>query len=88
MMLRALNIAFVLLSVIGNEFIRRRDRRGYWLWLPANLLGLLFFISSAEWWTALLYLYFSVACVLALRHWKRLEGPMGRGEIPSWDRLS
>ncbi|MGH9375493.1 MAG: hypothetical protein ACRD1J_04940 [Terriglobia bacterium] len=40
MMLRALNIAFVLLSVAGNEHIRRRDRRGYWLWLPANLLGL------------------------------------------------
>jgi len=53
--MHALNISFVLLSVLGNEFIRRRDRRGWWLWLPGNLIAVAFFALQREWWTTALY---------------------------------
>ena len=72
-MLEALNIIFVILSIIGNEFVRRRDRRGWWAWLPGNLLAVTFFSLRHEWWTALLYGYFSCTSWLALRDWRRLE---------------
>ena len=71
--MHALNIAFVLLSVLGNEFIRRRDRRGWWLWLPGNLIAIAFFALQREWWTTALYAYFSCAAVLAIRDWRRKD---------------
>ena len=71
--MHALNISFVLLSVLGNEFIRRRDRRGWWLWLPGNVVAVAFFALQREWWTTALYVYFSCAAVLAIRDWRRKE---------------
>ena len=68
-----LNVAFTTFSIVGNEFIKRRDRRGYWFWLVGNSLGLTAFIMQHQWITALLYVYFTVSCVQGLRHWARAE---------------
>lgn len=72
-MMHVLNLTFVLLSIVGNEFVRRRDRRGWWIWLPGNLIATLFFSLQREWWTALLYAYFCCTSWLALQDWRRLE---------------
>lgn len=69
----ALDIAFTTLSIVGNEFIKRRNRRGYWFWLVGNSLGLALFVMQHQWITALLYVYFTVSCVQGLRHWARAE---------------
>lgn len=69
----ALNITFVVLTIVGNEFIRRRDRRGWWIWLPADLLAIVFFALQREWWTMALYVYFALACLAALRDWRGKE---------------
>ena len=68
-----LNVAFTTFSIVGNEFIKRRNRRGYWFWLVGNSLGLTAFIMQHQWITALLYVYFTVSCVQGLRHWARAE---------------
>ena len=69
----ALDVAFTALSIVGNEFIKRRNRRGYWFWLIGNSLGLTAFVLQHQWITALLYVYFTVSCVQGLRHWARAE---------------
>ena len=71
--MRTLNILFVLLAIVGNEFIRRRDRRGWFLWLPSNVIALVFFSLQRQWWTVALYAYFTVAALLAIGEWRRRE---------------
>jgi nicotinamide riboside transporter PnuC len=71
-----LDVAFTTLSTVGNEFIKRRNRRGYWFWLVGNSLGLTAFIMQHQC-TALLYVYFTVSCVQGLRHWARAEAVPG-----------
>ena len=68
-----LDVAFTALSIVGNEFIKRRNRHGYWFWLVGNSLGLTAFVLQRQWITALLYVYFTVSCVQGLRHWARAE---------------
>ena len=68
-----LNILFVALSILGNEFVCRRDRRGWWVWLLADVLAAVFFLIEREWWTVLLYVYFCWAFVRALGEWRRQE---------------
>lgn len=69
----ALDVAFTALSVVGNEFIKRRDRRGYWFWLCGNVLGLALFLLQRQWITATLYVYFTISCIQGLARWRQLE---------------
>ena len=69
----ALSLAFTTLSVVGNEFIKRRNRGGYWFWLVGNGLGLAMFALLGQWITVALYVYFTASCVQGLVHWRRLE---------------
>jgi nicotinamide mononucleotide transporter len=71
--LGVLNAAFTALSIVGNEFIKRRNRRGYWFWLVGNALGLTLFVVQRQWITAALYVYFTVSCVQGLRFWTKVE---------------
>ncbi len=68
-----LNAAFTALAIVGNEFIKRRNRRGYWFWLVGNALGLALFILQQQWITAALYVYFIVSCVQGLWFWSQAE---------------
>lgn len=68
-----LNISFTAFSVVGNEFIKRRNRHGYWFWLVGNSLGLMTFALLGQWITAALYIYFTTSCVQGLVHWGRLD---------------
>lgn len=71
--LTLLNIAFVLLAIMGNEFIRRRDARGWQFWVPANVLAVLYFAMLHEWWTLALFAYYFVTSIMGLVHWRRDE---------------
>ncbi len=71
--LTVLNIAFVLLAIAGNEFIRRRDARGWRFWIPANALAVLYFALLNEWWTLALFAYYFVTSIMGLVHWRRAE---------------
>ncbi len=71
--LTLLNIAFVLLAIAGNEFIRRRDARGWRFWIPANIFAVLYFAMLHEWWTLALFAYYFVTSILGLVHWRRAE---------------
>jgi len=69
----ALNVALTGLSIVGNAFIKRRNRRGYWFWLLGNALGLTMFMLLGQWITVALYGDFTASCVQGLAHWGRLE---------------
>lgn len=69
----SLNVAFVLLAIAGNEFIRRRDARGWPFWIPANALAVLYFSLLHDWWTLALFAYYFVTSILGLIHWHRTE---------------
>ena len=65
-----LNIAFVALAIVGNEFIRRRDARGWYFWIASNTLAILYFCAVREDWTLALFAYYLVASFLGLRRWR------------------
>ena len=68
-----LNIAFTSLSILGNEFIKRRNSRGYWFWLIGNGIGVAMFAMQQQWLLVTLYGYFAVSCVQGLVNWNRLQ---------------
>ena len=70
-----MNIAFTSLSILGNEFIKRRNQRGYWFWLAGNGVGITMFAIQHNWLLVALYGYFAISCVQGLAHWNRLERP-------------
>lgn len=70
-----LNIAFTSLSIVGNEFIKRRDSRGYWFWLIGNGIGVAMFAVQQQWLLVTLYSYFAISCVQGLANWNRMDRP-------------
>lgn len=71
--LTLLNVTFVLLAIAGNEFIRRRDARGWRFWIPANALAVLYFAVLHEWWTLALFAYYLLTSIMGLIHWRTTE---------------
>lgn len=71
--MNALNIAFTALSIVGNEFIKRRNRQGYWFWLIGNSVGIAMFAMQQQWLLVMLYGYFAVSCIQGLVNWNRLD---------------
>jgi len=68
-----LNIAFVALAIVGNEFIRRRDTRGWYFWIASNTLAIIYFCAFRQDWTLALFAYYFVASFLGLGRWRREE---------------
>lgn len=68
-----LEAAFVILSIIGNEFIVRRDRRGFHFWLAGNVIAVVMSISLGRWMSAMLYAYFIVKTIQGSARWRELE---------------
>lgn len=68
-----LNIAFTSLSILGNEFIKRRNSRGYWFWLIGNGIGVAMFAMHQQWLLVMLYGYFAISCMQGLVNWNRLD---------------
>ena len=66
-------MVFTMLSIVGNEYIKRRNKQGYWFWLVANVIGIIMFAGQKQWWLVLLYGYYGISCVQGIRHWARLE---------------
>ena len=95
----ALNIAFVAFAIVGNEFIRRRDARGWYFWIASNTLAILYFCAVREDWTLALFAYYLVASFLGLRRWEREERRSRAARIlpyhdayalyriPTWQRM-
>ena len=71
--MNVLNIAFTSLSIVGNEFIKRRNSDGYWFWLVGNVIGGIMFAMQQQWLLIMLYGYFAISCVQGLVNWNRLE---------------
>ena len=94
-----LNIAFVALAIVGNEFIRRRDTRGWYFWIASNTLAIIYFYAVREDWTLALFAYYLVASLLGLGRWRREEhhsratrmlpyhDAYALYRIPTWQRM-
>jgi len=63
----------LVLSVVGQEFISRRNRHGFYAWLVSNVCGVAVFMLTGRLLMVALYCYFIVKCVQGLHNWKRLE---------------
>ncbi len=89
-----LNIAFVLLAIVGTEFIRRRDARGRYFWIAANIAAVLYFAATRQRWTVALFAYYFAASIFGLLRWRREERlaapvplydePNAMYTIPTW----
>lgn len=64
---------FVVLSIIGQEFISRRKSKGFYFWIASNICGLVLFAIGNRPLMMLLYVYFLVRCIQGLATWRHLE---------------
>lgn len=71
--LNFLEAMLLVLSVVGQEFISKRNRRGFLFWTAGNLCAIALFFLSARPLMVILYIYFSVKCIQGLHNWRRLE---------------
>lgn len=69
----ALEAALLVLSVAGQEFISKRNSRGFNFWMAGNVCAIVLFSLTGRPMMVLLYVYFFVKCVQGLRNWRRLE---------------
>lgn len=68
-----LEVIVVILSIAGQEYISRRNRKGFAFWLVGNLCGIAMFVLMGHPAMAALYSYYFVKCVQGLRHWSKLD---------------
>ncbi|MEJ8837690.1 nicotinamide mononucleotide transporter [Ramlibacter sp. AN1133] len=66
-------LLFVLMSIIGQEYIARRNKAGFGFWLVGNVVAVFVFGSSGRLVSACLYAYFAFKSFAGLRHWGRLD---------------
>lgn len=64
---------YVLLSIVGQEFVSRRDWRGFYAWMASNVFAAWLFCSSERWLALLLSVYFFYKSFVGLRTWRHLE---------------
>ncbi len=78
-------LAFALLSVLGQHFNSNRDKRGFVFWVVGNLLACAMFGYQGRWVMAALYAYFLLQSVRGFALWARHErversrAPLGAG---------
>lgn len=66
-------LLYVALSVVGQEFIAKRDWRGFYAWMVSNVCAAVVFIDAQRWMAVLLTGYFLWKSIVGLRTWKRLD---------------
>lgn len=71
--LNLLEAVFVILSIIGQEFIVRRDRRCFQFWIVGNIVGIVLNAVIGHWMSCVLYAYFTVKSVQGNANWQALE---------------
>lgn len=69
----AAEVFFVLMSMLGQHFNSRREIRGFYFWVAANLSALVLFASLGRWLTCALQGYFLYKSVQGIRAWSELE---------------
>lgn len=65
--------AYVLLSIVGQEFVSRRDWRGFYAWMVSNVFAAWLFFAGGRWLALLLSGYFFYKSAVGLNTWRRLE---------------
>lgn len=73
-----LEVVFVGLSVIGQHFIAKRDKRGFYFWLVANGLAIVLFLALERYPTVMLYCYFLYSSFAGLVRWTVAEDDEAR----------
>ncbi|MEO8136732.1 MAG: nicotinamide mononucleotide transporter [Betaproteobacteria bacterium] len=68
-----LEALFVTFSIIGQEFIVRRDRRGFRFFIVGNVIAIVMFLALGRWMSCVLYVYFIVKSVQGSANWRNLE---------------
>lgn len=69
-------LVFVSATVAGQRLLAKRDGRGYYVWIAANVCGFMLCVRTGRWISAGLYVYLGYECVRSVRMW-RAAGLMG-----------
>ncbi len=64
---------FVGASILGQQFITRRQARGFYVWIFGSVVAVLLFASLGRWMTCGLHLYFIWMSCQGIRNWAALD---------------
>ena len=66
-----LDASVAVLSAVATWWLVKSYLQQWWLWIAANILSLTLCAAQGMWWMALLYIMYTIAAAIGLRHWKK-----------------
>ena len=66
-----LDASVAVLSAVATWWLVKSYLQQWWLWIAANILILTLCAAQGMWWMALLYIMYTIAAAIGLRHWKK-----------------
>ena len=66
-----LDASVAVLSAVATWWLVKSYLQQWWLWIAANILSLILCAAQGMWWMAILYVMYTVAAVIGLKHWEK-----------------
>lgn len=66
-----LDASVAVLSAVATWWLVKSYLQQWWLWIAANILSMALCATQGMWWMALLYIMYTVAAIIGLKHWKK-----------------
>ena len=63
--------AVAVLSAVATWWLVRSYLQQWWLWIAANGLSVALCAAQGMWWMVILYIIYTAAAIIGLRHWKK-----------------
>lgn len=66
-----LDASVAVLSAVATWWLVKSYLQQWWLWIAANILSMVLCATQGMWWMALLYIMYTAAAVIGLKHWEK-----------------
>ena len=66
-----LDASVAVLSAVATWWLVKAYLQQWWLWIAANILSLILCATQGMMWMAVLYIMYTIAAVIGLKHWTK-----------------
>jgi nicotinamide mononucleotide transporter len=66
-----LDASVAVLSAVATWWLVKAYLQQWWLWIAANGLSMFLCATQGMWWMVILYIIYTAAAIIGLRHWKK-----------------
>lgn len=61
----------VVLAMIGQLFVARRNVKGFYVWIFSNVALMAFAAANVHWWMVALYAFFLCSSIYSIWYWQK-----------------